>query len=101
MLLAVFSSAQASGNTEELLAARVFDEGIQIIVRTGGCTEKSDFKVIARKADGITHIEFQRLRPDFCKGFFPKGMSISYAWNEIPGLDNTRNVKIINRVRNK
>jgi hypothetical protein len=69
---------------EKLLSAETGADGINVTMRTGGCTSKSDFAVNARPTGGNrADVEFNRLHPDDCKGNFPGGLKLFYSWSEL------------------
>ncbi len=69
---------------ERLLAAETQADGISVTVPTGGCTSKSDFEMSSHMAgDGRAEIEFKRLKPDDCKGNFPRGLKLFFSWNDL------------------
>jgi len=62
---------------------------IFLTVQSHGCTSTKDFMItkIARDINGL-HIAVNRVREDYCKGFFPEGEAIRLninPWRKRPG----------------
>jgi hypothetical protein len=81
---AVSCGAAQSEPLERLLSTETDANGISVTVPTGGCTSKSDFEVSSHPAgSGKAEIEFKRLKPDDCKGNFPRGLKLNFSWNDL------------------
>jgi len=84
LLSAGHSEAATSPSPEELLAAEQTPAGIDVTVRTGGCTKLSDFEVSSSPVkNGKASVEFRRLKPDDCKGNFPAGLRLPFGWSDL------------------
>jgi hypothetical protein len=83
LLIAVEARA-AEAPLADLMAAEPTDAGINVTVPTGGCTKKADFEVSAQPpAQGAAKVEIRRLKSDYCKGFFPDGIKLSFTWEDL------------------
>ena len=76
--------ASAGNAPMGLMAAEPNDAGIKVTVPTGGCTKKADFAVSSHPVQGgAAQIEFKRLKPDDCKGYFPDGLKLLFTWDDL------------------
>lgn len=83
---------------EVLKAISVNQKGIVITVRTGGCTDRSDFEFEFLENDQGLEIAIVRKTKDYCKGYFPKGVQYSFSWEETGLNDDSSEVRIINPI---
>ena len=83
---------------EPLLEFKVNSDSIIFRVATGGCTEKSDFSILAEPAGGQVHISLLRLNVDNCKGLFRQGVEIVFTRGEL-GLSPSDPIQVLNPVR--
>ena len=83
-LLAASSAAAKDAPLAQLKAAEPTEGGLSVTVPTGGCTDKADFTISAKRdADGTASVEIKRLKPDDCKGNFPRGLKLLFSWTEL------------------
>ena len=59
----------------------VYPGGLEITVRTNGCTSKEDFVL----SNNVGNVTLTRSSPDPCKGFFPAGTKLFWKWREFGG----------------
>ena len=97
-LTAGVALAQQSTGEERILSAEVRPAGITFQVPSGGYTKKSHFGLETWSFHPLT-VRLVRLRPDYCQGAHPKGLSIAYSYSEL-GVKMTpkdlKNVVIVN-----
>ena len=71
--------------------------GITIVVRSGGCTSKKDFKANVKSKGKKKKVQFIRKNDDLCEGFYPYGKVINFSYKEM-GLERGDNIQIINKM---
>lgn len=70
--------------------------GLSIQVESNGCTSKDSFMVLKEMSvDGVAHVVFVRVRPDWCRGFVAEGAFIEFSNNDL-GLSDREGVRVDN-----
>jgi len=71
---------------------------------TGGCTDKTSFKVNVKKEKGISEktpnftLSIERIKIDECKAFFPEGVVIEFDIEKDFGLKGDFTVSVTNLI---
>ncbi|RPJ07600.1 MAG: hypothetical protein EHM28_06520 [Spirochaetaceae bacterium] len=71
---------------------------------TGGCTDRSSFRIDVKKETGYSAqnpmyvLTIMRVRPDDCKAFFPEGVEISFDLEKDLGLTGWYTILVTNPV---
>ncbi len=88
IFIAQFAQAQLVPQEEPLMGSFVSRHGVHIQVRSGGCTEKNDFRFEKQVIEGRHVLSFHRLRPDLCLALFPYGKILTFTFEELGLLHN-------------
>ena len=96
--LACMVTASQAKEIELLKSFRVENAGLEIVVRTGGCTQKEDFRVEADVTENLLNVSIIRLIEGNCKGFFPRGLRLNFQWDEVIGYQQGMPIKVLNPV---
>ncbi len=88
LLFGINNSFAQQQNLEEIFLANPNNEGIEITVYTGGCTDKSDFNIIVEKAES-NKISLIRKIKDNCKANIPP-LPIQFTWEDLKLLKNSK-----------
>ena len=83
-----------------ILDFKIAEDGVEVTVPTGGCTEKSHFRLRPVEGAGETILFFDRMIRDRCKGNFPEGTRLEFSWKEI-GIAPHRPVTLGNPIARK
>lgn len=94
--------AQANTGEEVLLRFEAKAQGVEFVVRSGGCTKKAHFGVETLSMKPLT-LRLVRLTPDYCEATLTDGQKIEFSYAELgaPGKvapEDLKNVLIINPV---
>jgi hypothetical protein len=87
-----------------LVDLSIKDGKIAFSAASGGCTEKSYFKVNVQKEKGVSEkipnylLTIERIKVDDCKSLLPEGTVIEYDLEKDLGLKGTYTISIANRV---
>ena len=87
-ILVGFSSMAMSAvpdvTQEKILGYQPAHTGIYFQVKSGGCTQREDFRVQSSKDDnGILQLTLLRVRPDTCHPFLPMGIRFKFTYEEL------------------
>ena len=95
-------ASYADSTSEVLLGLNLTPKALDILVASGGCTQKEDFKIDVNK--GVTEkppysITIYRTKSDDCKVFLPDGVLLSFTKEEL-GLNGLTEFTVTNRFGN-
>lgn len=77
-------AADNAGTQEKILGYQPARTGIFFQVKSGGCTQREDFRVLlAKDANGILQMTLVRIRPDTCHPFLPMGIRFKFTYQEL------------------
>jgi hypothetical protein len=76
-------TAKAESVVEPLMGHFVTQGGIQIQVKSGGCTWKKHFEVNRELRDGRIILTFMRKIPDPCRAYIPYGEILTFSFEEL------------------
>ncbi|WP_213215876.1 hypothetical protein [Roseibium polysiphoniae] len=74
------------------------EAAVEITVQSGGCTEKTDFRLIVKELEILAEIAIVRVKPDNCKGFFPMGVTIEFPLADISLSGQIQKITISNPI---
>lgn len=101
-VLIFFVSQAALANPvhfERIMGYQPGKNSLSFQVRSGGCTQKSDFKVqVEQTSPYLAEVYLYRIHPDPCLSFLPLGTQIKFDLDEL-GLSNGMNYIIKNQNR--
>jgi hypothetical protein len=89
------SDDDAQARTESVMAFRATGQQLVFRVPTGGCTTVADFHVDVQRSGREARVSLTRQRRDSCKGWFPEGVEISFAYGDV-GLQRADRVQLVN-----
>lgn len=88
--------ATSTDSAETLLGLWVDADGVTFQVRSGGCTQKSDFRIVSRERDPL-RLALVRDSADPCKAFVPYGVGITFSFEEL-GIAPGSAFEIVNSI---
>jgi hypothetical protein len=100
-----FSLDQRTLGISMLYKAVIGDGKLIVTVPTGGCTDKSSFKLDAKKEAGLlsgsSHyiLTLVRIKIDECKAFFPDGEEIVFDLEKDLGLKGNYTISLANPIK--
>lgn len=98
LIISAAFTATASELKEEVLIGYIRNQhGMVFQVYSGGCTEKSDFKVIVDQHQDKTFLTLYRANPDYCKASMPFGRTITYSYSEL-NISRRQPVQVLNPI---
>lgn len=100
-LAVLWADSDPAAAQEPLLGFTTTPETIELRVATGGCTRKAHFTFRVERNphnSSLTRVTAIRLRPDYCKGWFPDGTLLVFTREEI-GLKEGERFLITNPVQ--
>lgn len=103
VLAFALASAATAGTSKVEHVCNFRAKNTQLIFRvaTGGCTQAEDFKLhkeVNPKAAGTVNLTLVRLKPDRCKGYFPKGTKITFDRRKL-GIPASAKIELENPQR--
>lgn len=99
LILLTTLMARASDDQKiEVLIGYIRDSQKMIFqVYSGGCTSKEDFQTVISHRRNKSYLTLYRVKPDFCKAFFPFGQSIVFSYDEL-NISNRQSVQVLNPI---
>ncbi len=75
---------------ETLYSLSFSKNDVLIQVESNGCTSNQSFSVqkFLDRSDDTTRLLFVRVRPDWCKAFYPEGVWLRFSKHDLGILDN-------------
>ncbi len=100
LLASVVSANEDQIGVEAIGGVVIVEDGVTVVVRSGGCTQKEDFVVVVNQnEDGPAEILINRVRYDFCKQV-PFLEEIHFSYRDL-GIDRDKDFRIINPISNR
>ncbi len=100
-LAVLWAATDTAAAQDPLLGLTITPATIELRVATGGCTQKGHFTFRVERDpnnSSLTRVTAIRLRPDYCKGWFPDGTLLVFTREEI-GLKEGETFLITNPVQ--
>lgn len=100
-LAVLWADSDTAAAQDPLLGLTTTPETVALHVATGGCTQKGHFTFRVERNphnSSLTRVTAIRLRPDYCKGWFPDGTWLVFTREEI-GLTEGETFLITNPVQ--